>query len=221
MKKTILYINGSSRKNGTSSSFIKSLTELSKLKDCEVNELSSIDYVGDKYNKEKLHQVLKNSDTIAIVTPLYIDTLPYSLIYFLEQVSLNYSDILIGKNLFVIGQSGFPDPMVLDQVVLSCELFAQEHNMNFLGGIRYGGGVMINGSNLNELGKKGKTLVDNFETMLEQIINGYDISEQIKSNLTNKVPKFLYRPLSFFLNSNTKKQALKNKIDNLNEKVYI
>ncbi|MGB3368708.1 MAG: hypothetical protein WBA54_14525, partial [Acidaminobacteraceae bacterium] len=149
----------------------------------------------------------------------YIDTMPYPLIFFLEEISSNFSEELIDKNIFVIAQSGFPTPMVMDPIVNSTELFATQHKMNFLGAIRYGGGVMINGAELESFGKRGKSIIKYFNIMLDDVFLGNKISEDVKSNLGNNVPKFIYKPLAAFMNHSTKKNALSKNI-NLLEKVY-
>lgn len=51
---------------------------------------------------------------IAMITPLYADTLPYVDIWFLEKLMSKCANELRGKSLFAIGQCGFPDITRID-----------------------------------------------------------------------------------------------------------
>lgn len=213
MSKSMLLINGSSRKNGTSASFSMSLKNIAQKKEIYVEEIAAIDYLNNKYEPSYIDNVISTADIIGIITPLYIDTLPYSLIYFLEEIAVNNRQALKKKAIYVIAQSGFPNPKVMDPIVSSIELFALENDMVFLGGIRYGGGVIINGAKVESLGKRGNYILKNFDIMLTDIIKLSPISEDTKSNLDNKVASFLYKPLAMFMNHSTKKNARRNNIN--------
>lgn len=219
MSKSMLIINASPRKNGTSSSFSKSLKLIADSKAISTDQISTIDFLNCKYELSFIGDLIKKADIFAIITPLYIDTLPYPLIYFLEEISTKFTEELKYKSIFVISQSGFPDPMVMDTVLNSTELFALQHQMQYLGGIRYGGGVMINGTPLDKLGKRGEFILKQFDIMLSDITSGLNISETTKSNLDHKVPKLFFRPLAMFMNYNTKKNARIKNIDPL-VKIY-
>ena len=220
MSKSILIINSSPRKNGTSASFSRLVGSLAQRKGAHVKEIRSIDYLSGHIKKDQLKKMIEESQIITIITPLYIDTMPYPLIYLLENMSKEFSSLLAKKCICVIAQSGFPSSKVMDPIINSISLYAKEHGMNFLGGVRYGGGVLIDGKDIGSLGKKGEKIIYNFDLMLNDILAEKIIVSSVVKNLEKDLPKFLYRPLAAFMNHSAMKNGRLKKVDPL-KKVYI
>jgi len=220
-QKRLLILNGSPRKNKTSFSFARTIKSLSEDLGNSAEVIHIIDYFDGKENFEGLGEIIGESDVIGLVAPLYVDTLPYPNIWFFEKLSNELRKELYGKSFFAIGQCGFPDTSLCEPLLDTCEFFAKTTEMKWLGGLGYGGGAILDGALLEELGKKGRKITLAFKIALGDVFEGREISSQPQKLLKVKIPKILYRPLAAFLNYNAKKTARKYGITDLTKKVYL
>jgi hypothetical protein len=219
--KRFLLLNGSTRKKGTSYSFSRTIKMLAEESGNTAEIIHAIDYFDGKEKLEHLKGLISQSDIIAIIAPLYADTLPYHDIWLLEKLADEFSHELRGKVFFAVGQCGFPDITRIEPLLNSCRLFAEEMEMKWLGGLAYGGGPMINGSHLEELGKRGEKIIQGFRLALKCILKGEEISAEAQELITVRIPKLLYWPLAVYLNNNAKKQARQNGNIDYTKKVYL
>lgn len=219
--KKLLLINGSPRKKGTSYSFSRTLKMLAEDLGSKAEIIHVIDYFDSREDFESLKALLRESDIIAIVAPLYADTLSYPDIWFLEKLADEFCSGLKGKDLFAIGQCGFPDSTRIEPMLNSCRLFAQETGMNWLGGLAYGGGAILNGAFFEDLGRKGEKIISGLKLAMDNILIGEKISSEAQEIITLRIPKLLYRPLAVYLNNNAKKQARLNGNVDYTRKVYL
>lgn len=219
--KRILLINGSPRKNGTSYSFARTFKLLAENGGNEADIISAVDYFEGRETIEELRKLLAEKDIIAISAPLYADTLPYHDIWLLEKLCCNCGNELRDKTFFAVGQSGFPDITRLEPFIDACRFFAEDAGMKWMGGLAYGGGAMINGAKIEELGKKGAKIIASFSSALENVLKGEMIDKHSQELITVKIPKLLYRPLVAYLNSNAKKLAKESGNLDFKRKVYL
>ena len=153
--------------------------------------------------------------------PMYVDTLPAPVIWFLEKLTVDCQQELKGKKLFAVSQCGFPDVTLLQPSIESCRLFAHANEMIFLGGLGYGGGAIIDGALMDNLGSKGKKLTANFKMAVDDIADGKIIQKEVQDNITIKIPKIAYWPLAAFLNYKNRKSARKLGITKLKGKMLL
>jgi hypothetical protein len=219
--KRILLLNGSSRKKGTSFSFSRTIKSLAEDRGSTAEIAHVIDYFDGKEDFDHLKGLIEKSDIIAMIAPLYADTLPYHDIWLMEMLAKDFSSELKGKDFFAIGQCGFPDITRIEPLLESSRYFALETGMNWLGGLAYGGGAMLNGALLEELGKKGEKIISGFKAAMDNILKGEEIGSEAQELITLRIPKFLYRPLAAYLNNNAKKLARENGNIDYKRKVYL
>jgi hypothetical protein len=219
--KRLLLLNGSSRKKGTSYSFSRTIKKLAEDSGNAAEIIHVINYFDGNEDFDQLKGLIAQSDIIAMIAPLYSDTLPYYDIWFLEKLTDKCNQELKGKDFFSVGQCGFPDITRIEPLIDSCRIFAEETGMNWLGGLAYGGGAMINGSLLEDLDKKGEKITLGFKLALDSIIKGEKIDSNPQELLTVRIPKLLYRPLAAFLNNNARKQARENGNVDYAKKAYL
>lgn len=221
MNKRLLILNGSPRKKGTSYSFGRTMKILFE----EEGNSAEIQHVIEYFDEVKIFDDLKNSieqsDIIALIAPLYVDTLPYPTIWFLEKLATEHKTDLRGKSFFAIGQCGFPDITRNEPLITSCRLFAEETGMKWLGGLSYGGGAILNGELVENLGKEGRKITLAFKLALDDLSQGREISSKSQELITVKIPKILLRPLAAFLNHKSRKLGKKNGVKDLSKKVYL
>lgn len=202
----MLLINGSSRKSKTTYQFAKSFCEYNPNR-CEI--LWVHDYLDDI---KGLADKILEADTVGIFAPLYVDTLPAAVIELLEGLS-HYPVCLQDKKMFCFGQSGFPDVTRMVPLEEVCRCFAEEMNMQWMGSIAYGGGAIIDGKPLFELGNKGKKLLKGLKKASEDIVFGNQISDEAKAYFKSDIPVASYPLLAMYLNHSAKKQGKKNSVD--------
>lgn len=219
-KKTLLIFNGSPRKKGTSYSFSRTIKELAENKGHTVDIEHIIEYFDNKKSFDELKNKLEKSEIIGIVAPLYVDSLPYPVIWFLERLSNDLYNQLKGKSFFAIGQCGFPDTTLCEPLLGSCRCFAHETNMTWLGGLGYGGGAIIDGAYMENLGKKGERITAALKLAIEDIAMKNSISTKAQEQMSTKIPKILYRPLAAYLNYSARKKA-KGYGTNIERKFYL
>lgn len=217
----LLLLNGSPRKKGTSFTFARTLMSLAEQLGNSAQIVHVYDYFDGKEEMTKLLELLRQSDIIGLLAPLYVDTLPYPDLWLLEKLSKEKDLLLEGKSFFAIGQCGFPDITRCEPLIDTCMYFAQECKMNWLGGLGYGGGPMINGALLEELGKKGEKMTLAFKRALEAVFDNKTIPIQCQELLTLNIPKWLYRPLAMYLNNHSKKEAKKQGVKDIRLKAYL
>ena len=149
----MLLIHGSNRKNKTSYQFAKAFESVSG-QGCDI--LWVHDYLG---KIRELLEIIDKHSVIVLRVPLYVDTLPAAVIEIMEDLS-PYKERLNGKGLFSLAQSGFPDETRMTPLSLTCKCFAEEMGLQWLGALVHGGGVIIDGRPISDLGKKGDRLME-------------------------------------------------------------
>ena len=219
--KRLLILNGSTRKKGTSFSFGRTLEAISTELGHEAEIAHVYDYYDGKASIDSLLKSIQNNDIICMVAPLYVDTLPAPDIWLLEKLRDDHLDLLEGKGFMAIGQSGFPDIKKCQPLIATCMYFAKECHMEWLGGLAYGGGAMLDGAPLETLGKKGKKITKGFRVALEAVFANKSIPKKSQDLITVKMPKLFYRPLAALMNKLAYKKAKENGISDLRIKTYL
>lgn len=221
--KKMLLINGSPRKKGTSNSFAEALRQLTEETQGTAQVVHAIDYLDGKADVSDLIKTMQDTDLIGISCPLYIDTLPYPMLWLFETLESCCPNGLQGKGLFAVIQSGFPVNALMRHAIESCRFFGEAMGCRWLGGLAYGGGAMINGADLQTLGKKGTRMLQALRRAVQELSNGEPISAQCQQEFSRDFPKGLYRPMAFLLNTYSKKEGRKHghSVQGLIRKVYL
>lgn len=208
--KKLLIFNGSPRKKGTSYSFARTVKKLVEEDGNTAEIIHIIEYLEEGKSIKSLKETIINSHIIALSSPLYVDSLPYPVIWFFEELIKNYNTELKGKSFFAIGQCAFPYPALIDTLINCCRCFAEEAGMKWLGGLNYGGGVLINGQLIENLGKKGTKITSAFRSALKEIYEENKISATSQKKLSKEFPRILSRPMALLLNGMIIKNAKKH-----------
>lgn len=214
MRKMIL-LNGSSRREKTSFRFAQAIQKEAEMSGVETEIAHIIDAFELPEQLDKMIGKLEEADYLGLVTPLYVDYLPYPVLWFMEESIKREIKVKPGAKFFVIAQCGFPDVRLLDPILGACEIFAKKMKREWAGGIGYGGGAILDGIPMVELGKKGEVIIQAFSMMVEDLINDQKIREDVQREMTVRIPQLLYRPLAFYLNHRSKQIARANGVHNL------
>lgn len=213
--KKMLILNGSPRRRKTSFRFSEAIQKQAESRGVEAQIMHIIDAFESADAMDEVLLEVETADYLGLVAPLYVDYLPYPVLWFMEE-SVN-RDIHVKENakFFAVSQCGFPDVRLLEPVLGACQIYAKKMNREWVGGIGYGGGAILDGIPMEELGKQGETIIRAFSMMVEDIVNDREIREAVQAEMTVKIPRLLYRPLAFYLNHRSKREAKKNGVRDL------
>ncbi len=219
--KKLLLFCGSPRKKGTSFSFARTIGKLTEEKGCKVEIHFVYDYFTGGKNLAELKTLIVGSDIIGLVAPLYVDTWPAPVIWWMEKLAAEMKSELHDKRFFALAQNGFPDITLFQPMLETSRLFAESVGLKYLGGLGYGGGAIIDGTLLEDLGKKGERITSGFHLAVDDILADRTISPQVQNILTIQFPKSLYWPITLMLNRRTRQIAKKNGVKDLKCKPYM
>ncbi|MDW7739289.1 MAG: NAD(P)H-dependent oxidoreductase [Bacillota bacterium] len=219
--KNIILINGSPRKSGTSYSFARTIKQLAERSGHQAEILHLLPFFNGKTDLQILVKKIADCDILGLIAPVYSDTLPYSDIWLLEKLADEYKNVLEGKTFFAVGQCGFPDQTRLQPLLENCHYFARQTGMAWSGGIAFGGGPMINGANLEDLGTKGQRFIEGFQLAVEAILAGEPIPGKSQELLTFTFPPLMRRLITWYMNYRIKKDARKAECEDYKARPYL
>jgi hypothetical protein len=135
----ILLINCSSKKKGGASAFFSKLLSL-MLFPRKVTTRT----IGTSRNFENIFADMKSAGVVVLSVPLYVDTIPSHMIYFLQQMERRCKESKPEFMLYVISNSGYVggkdhNKLHLEQYMCWCE----RAGVTWGGGLGIGGGVML------------------------------------------------------------------------------
>ncbi|GIM29739.1 hypothetical protein CPJCM30710_24050 [Clostridium polyendosporum] len=93
--------------------------------------------------------------------------------------------------------------------------------MKWLGGLAFGGGSILNGAALEDLGKKGRKITSAFKLALEDVFGDKKICSKAQEVLEIKMPKVFLRPVAIYLNHLIKKTARQYGVKDVGRRVYL
>ncbi|HYF92482.1 MAG TPA: NAD(P)H-dependent oxidoreductase [Symbiobacteriaceae bacterium] len=219
--KRLLLLNGSPRKQGTSSSFARTITALAAEAGCATEIEHAYDYYDGRRSLGALRELIAGADLIGVVAPLYFDTLPGAVVWLFEQLFREMRTELEGKALFAVGQGAYPFAALMQPLIGSCRCFAEATGMQWLGGLGYGGGVLLDGARLEDIGAKGRRIIKAFRLALNDLLARRMISPEPQEQLLVRIPKFLFRPLTALLNYRVRSLARRHGVPDLGGQVYL
>jgi ferredoxin-NADP reductase/multimeric flavodoxin WrbA len=137
---------------------------------------------------------LARADVLGIVSPLYVDTLPYLAILALQRTQALRAQAPTPQRVIGIINSGFPEPEQSRFAFATLREFAREAGSYFAGGLSIGGGEAIKGQDLVKAGGRTIVLRKAIDQAAVALAAGGVIPYDV-SMLTAKpsIPPFLYR----------------------------
>lgn len=217
----ILLINGSPRKKGTSFSFARTLAALAGQVGSSASIEHMIDYYDGRKSLEHLREQVVQSDIIGLSSPLYYDSLPGPTVWLFEQLQREMPEVLQGKTFFAVSQCAYPFATLCEPLLASCHCFAEATGMRWLGGLGYGFGVLIDGADLDRLGRKGRKITKALRLALEAVLQGQPVPAEAQELLMIRIPRILYRPLAVAMNGLIWLKARRLGVKDLDRKVYL
>lgn len=214
MKKAVI-INLSPRKKGTSMMLANRCCEFLITHDYSPKILHLYPNLKDL---KPLLETIKESQTILMIGPCYINTYPADTVYLLEEIQKNM-EILHGQNLYGIIQGGMPYVHTHESGLKMLELFVLENNLKYKGGFVVGMGAMLNGQPLDKL-INGKKAENGFSLFLEHLSKEENSPEALYSDAQLKMPGMVYWLMAKAMNRKIDKDRRKKGIEDHQKSPY-
>jgi hypothetical protein len=151
--------------------------------------------LGSDKHQAALLQLVDESDLIILAFPLYVDSLHSQVIETLELIAEHEkTKHELGKKSFVaIANSGFPEAKHNNTALAVCRIFARQTGFNWAGGLAMGGGGMIGGQPLAEIGGQVRNQQKALEIAADSLAKGEPIPEKAVTLMSKLgIPRRLY-----------------------------
>ena len=196
--------------NSTSNSLGTFLLEKLQEKGIATQKTYLCQNLGSEEKKAKLLKLVDQSDLIILAFPLYVDCLHTTAIETLELIAEHEKSKRqkSTKSFVAIANSGFPEAIHNSKALEVCRLFAKQVGFEWAGGLAMGGGGMISGQPLTEMGGQVRNQTKALAIAAEALANGEPIPESAVVSMSKLgFPKLIY---TWMGNRNWKQQAKKN-----------
>jgi hypothetical protein len=160
--------------------------------------------------RANLLRLVDKSDLIILAFPLYVDCLHLHAIETLELIAEHEKGKRqkSKKSFVAISNSGFPEAVHNSKALEVCRLFAKQVGFDWAGGLAMGGGGMISGQPLAEMGGAVRNQTKALAIAAEALANGEPIPDSANVSMSKLgYPKVFY---TWMGNRSWKQQAKKN-----------
>ena len=153
------------------------------------------------HSPEKMKALLETVDTADLITlafPLYVDSLPAPVIDVLERIAMHrQSREHTHRPLFTaISNCGYPETQHNATALAICEAFAKQAQFEWAGSLALGGGGMIDGTPLAEMGGRTIRIRKSLELAATALAKGQAIPKAAQDLMSKPViPAWAYRLL--------------------------
>jgi hypothetical protein len=134
---------------------------------------------------------------VGLASPLYVDGLPGLVTAAIEILRRRRAGAGSRPRFVALVNSGFPEAVHNDTALAICRLFAEQAGLEWIGGLAIGGGGMLAGKPLAELGPQGRVVVQALQLTADAIAEGRpvpDTAQRLVRRLS--IPTWLYRFLA-------------------------
>lgn len=203
MVQNILILIGSPRTEKSTSNFIS--INLEKKLTSQNISYSKLYLLKELHYEEALLEKLANADTVILITPVYENNVPTTVLQFFE-MAFKHKELFNAQNkqFFAITLTGFANPAAGKATLNTCKLFTEEMRFSWLGGITTSPATLIDSE---ELGKMYAGLSTSLNLLAQGLNQGGPLPTQIFELNTKAVfPAWIYR----IIGSIIQKKVIKN-----------
>ena len=147
---------------------------------------------------EALHAAVAAADVLVLSFPLYVDSLPAPTIKALELIAARRAGDVTPAggppSLAAIVQCGFPEASHNAVALEICRTFARQAGFDWAGGLAMGGGGIISGRSLAEVGGRVRSQARALDLAAEALSRGRQVPDDAVQLMAKPaIPAFLYR----------------------------
>jgi hypothetical protein len=191
----VLLVGSPKGQNSTSNSLGTYLLEKLEQKGLSSEKVYINQCLGSEEKQAVMLRLVDSSDLIILAFPLYVDSLHSQVIKTLELIAEHERGKLnLRKKKFVaIANSGFPEANHNNIALTVCRIFAKQVGYSWAGGLAMGGGGMISGHPLDELGGRVRNQKKALEIAADALSQGEAIPEKAVALISKiGIPKSFY-----------------------------
>jgi hypothetical protein len=176
----ITVLVGSPRPKGTSSSESMARELLARWSEqgvpAELVRVAQVYRPGP--TQDRFFARLAESPRLVLVSPIYVNSLPYPVMACLEALAGHAAP---GLELSAVFNCGFPEPLHCHLAVRMCDAFCREVGAQWLGSLEVGGGGVINGRPLSEVGRPVEGLRQGLREMADAVAEHRPVPETARA----------------------------------------
>ena len=190
MSQNLLILIGSPKANNSTSNLISK--NLEKKLTLQKMNFSKLYLIQELHHEDILLEKLCSADTIILITPIYENSVPSTVLHFFE-LAAQHKEKLASQNkqFFTITLSGFADTAAGNTALNSCKLFSETMHFCWLGGITTSPASLIEDENL---GKMYTGLNTSLELLCQSLSQNTPLAPQIwELNTKSVLPASIYR----------------------------
>jgi hypothetical protein len=191
MNLNFLALIGSPRPHSTSAHLAQYLLDGLATRGWQTRALVAAVAVRHPEKWQDLEAAFRQADALAIVTPLYVDSVPAELTAALERLVAARP----GQpgRLCAVVNCGFAEALQNDVALDIYRLFARDAGLHWAGGLAIGGGGMFAGRPLKEQGSKARHVAAAFDQVIAALDAGQDIPESASTGVRRQaIPTWAY-----------------------------
>jgi multimeric flavodoxin WrbA len=163
---------------------------------------------------------VREADVVALAAPLYVDSLPAPVTEAFERLARRRTAEPGRPRFLAMVNCGFPEAVHTDTALAICRLFAEQVGLDWIGGLGIGGGGMLEGKPLAELGGRARNVTRALALTANAVAQGRVVpDEALRLVRTLAIPAWLYR---YFAERGFKQDAKKQgTLARLGERPYV
>lgn len=149
----------------------------------------TIEEINGQKNDELFQEIIKCS-LVILSTPLYVDSLPATVIKMFEDISdyKRKSEKQFSKAILLgIVNSGFPESERCNSAIKSIEIFANKNDFLFAGGIPVGGGAILSNRDMDKIKGIMPNLFECLQCSVNDILNDNVLSKKTLTLASNSL----------------------------------
>ncbi len=210
----VLFINGSTRPGKTTSdSIARFIMEKLKPMGVEGTRYQVSELIKRPESIRTLLQLINEAELLVMIIPLNVDSLSFPTILLMEQMaSFKEKGLLKGKKTAAIVHSGYPEEAQRKPALSICRCFAEEMDMEWLGGVGFGGTSLIAGRDLVDVGFLTKGLRKTLAEMAVSFREGSPLSQKTYKRANKSVLPIPTTLLCRLINHMVRKQMKEKRI---------
>ena len=193
--KAALLVGSPRGQSSTSNSLGTFLAEKLQEKGVPFEKAYISQFLGSDEKQASLLRLVDESDLIILAFPLYVDSLHSQVIKTLELIAEHEKSKrnLCGKSLVAISNNGFPEAKHNDIALAVCRIFARKVGFTWAGGLAMGGGGMISGRPLNEVGGAARNQIKALQIAADALAKGEAVPKKAVVLMSKLgIPRWMY-----------------------------
>lgn len=147
--------------------------------------------------REKMLAAVNGANLVALVFPLYVDSIPAAAIHAMELIAARRQAAEVSPKFIAIVNCGFPEAYHNDTALAICRQFAREANFEWAGGLLLGAGQgAVQGQSLAEAGGRVRNITKSLDLTAAALAAGDAVPQEAIDLMAKPfIPPWLYRAM--------------------------